>query len=254
MIIMRNKKYNSKIGSWITLNNPSLVELLSKVGFDWLTIDLEHSSITIEKAEELIRIISLSKVKPYVRLTSINTEQIRRVLDAGAQGLIAPLVKNKDDVKKLLNAAYYPPVGERGVGLARAQGYGSDFEKYKSNYHKDLDIFVQIEHIEAVRNLEEIFNNKRIRGYFIGPYDLSFSMLKPGKFKDKKFIETIKYIKKIAKKYNVKSGIHIVEPNLDELKKIIKEKYDYIGYSLDIRVLDVNYRNALDIFKNQTKR
>lgn len=251
---MNKRKNNPKIGSWITLNNPSLVEIMSKIGFDWLTIDLEHSSITIEKAEELIRIISLSRVKPYVRLTSINTDQIRRVLDAGAKGLIAPLVKNKNDVKKILDAAFYPPDGERGVGLARAQGYGSYFDKYKKNYAKDLDIFVQIEHIEAVKNLDEILNNKNIKGYFIGPYDLSFSMLIPGNFKHKKFIETIKFIKKTANKYKVKSGIHIVEPNTDELKKIIKEKYDYIGYSLDIRVLDVNFRKAVDTFKKQIKK
>src|SRR3990167_2336394 len=97
------------IGSWITLAHPAIAEIMANAGFEWLVIDLEHSVITIREAEELIRVVDLSGVKPYVRLTNNDPMQIKRVLDAGAQGIIVPMVKSLADVEKASNAMFYPP-------------------------------------------------------------------------------------------------------------------------------------------------
>src|SRR3990167_863010 len=131
------------IGSWITLAHPAIAEIMAKAGFEWLVIDLEHSVITIREAEELIRVIALCGVKPYVRLTANDPNQIKRVMDAGAQGIIVPMVKSADDVKKAADAMFYPPKGTRGVGLARAQNYGAGFDKYLAK-HANFDLIVQI--------------------------------------------------------------------------------------------------------------
>ena len=127
---MSKKKKKISVGSWITLGHPSIAEIMCKAGFDWLAVDLEHSSITLKEAEELIRIINLCKVKPFVRLTSNNPDQIKRVLDSGAEGIIVPMVNNHQDAINAVEACYYPPLGKRSVGLARAQKYGVSLNEY----------------------------------------------------------------------------------------------------------------------------
>ena len=99
---MKKIKKKVSIGSWVTLAHPSIAEIFCSAGFEWVVIDLEHSSITIREAEDLIRVVNLSGSKAYVRLTSHNTDQMKRALDAGADGIIMPMVKNATDVKKLI--------------------------------------------------------------------------------------------------------------------------------------------------------
>ena len=123
-----NKK-NISIGSWITLNHFSIVEIMADAGFDWLCVDLEHSVIDYYEAEVLIATIQSKGIKPFVRVGKNDDLIIKRVLDAGAEGIIVPMVNSKADALKAVNAIKYPPDGSRGVGLARAQGYGFDFEK-----------------------------------------------------------------------------------------------------------------------------
>ena len=118
------------IGSWISLGHPAIAEIFAKAGFDWLTIDLEHGVITISEAEQLIRVIELCGVVPFVRLSSNNPTQIKRVMDAGAHGVIVPMVTTAEEAQRAVSAVKYPPLGLRGVGLARAQGYGSRFRSY----------------------------------------------------------------------------------------------------------------------------
>ncbi len=116
------------IGSWITIGHPTIAEIMADSGFHWLAVDLEHSIITIREAEELIRIIDLKGVIPLVRLSSNNEVQIKRVMDAGSHGVIVPMVRTVQDAQYAISAVKYPPKGNRGVGLARAQGYGVRFD------------------------------------------------------------------------------------------------------------------------------
>ena len=107
------------IGSWLSLPSESIAEIFAKAGFEWVVIDLEHSAINIHQAENLIRVIDLAGSKPFVRLSDHNPSQIKRVLDAGAKGIIAPMVETGDQIKAVIEACYYPPNGKRGMGLAR---------------------------------------------------------------------------------------------------------------------------------------
>ena len=111
----------TSIGSWITLGHPAIAEIMAETGFDWLTVDLEHSTITIREAEDLIRIIELKGVIPLVRLTSNSSEQIKRVMDAGAHGIVVPMVNSVEDAARAVAATRYAPQCIRGVGLARAK-------------------------------------------------------------------------------------------------------------------------------------
>src|SRR3990172_12592200 len=124
MVNLKEKLKQNKltIGSWITIGNSSIAEIMAKAGFDWLTVDMEHSAITLHQAQQLIQIIELSGVVPLVRVGENSPNLIKRVMDAGAYGVIVPMVNSKEDAEKAVNAVKYPPVGNRGVGLARAQG------------------------------------------------------------------------------------------------------------------------------------
>ena len=238
------------IGSWITLAHPAIAEIMAKNGFDWLAVDLEHSVITIREAEELIRIIQLSNVTPLVRLTSNDPNQIKRVMDAGSHGVIVPMVNSPEDAKNAVQAVKYPPVGKRGVGLARAQGYGTKFHDYLEWQKSKSIVIVQVEHIDAVNNLEEIFSVEGVDGYIIGPYDLSGSMGIPGQFDHPLFLETMQRIKNVASDMNMEGGIHVIEPETQQLQQRIEEGYRFIAYSLDIRMLDVACHIGLESIKN----
>ena len=241
------------LGSWITLGHPAIAEIMTKAGFDWLTIDLEHSVITIREAEELIRVIRMGDGSAFVRLTSNDPHQIKRVMDAGASGIIVPMVTTPDEAFHAVQSVRYPPLGKRGVGLARAQAYGVEFEAYKEWLENESIIIVQIEHINAVDNLEAILSVENIDGYIIGPYDLSASMGIPGQFEHPDFQNAMERIKKVSKIMNVTGGIHIIEPDTNQLDARIKEGFNFIAYSLDIRMLDVAGRMGIEYVKKLEK-
>ena len=241
----------AQIGSWITLAHPAIAEIMCKAGFDWLAVDLEHSSITIKEAEELIRVIDLSGVKPFVRLTANDPNLIKRVMDSGAKGLIVPMVNSAEEARLAVSATYYPPFGTRGVGLARAQGYGADFSTYKDWIeNRGPTLIVQIEHIEAVNCIEEILSVDGVDGYIVGPYDLSASMGFPGQFDRDDVQSAIQTVHSAAKKLGVPGGIHIIEPNPEELKVTLEKGSEFVAYSLDVRMLDTACRQGLQGIKN----
>ena len=230
---------NPSIGTWLSLPNESIAEIFSNAGYEWVVIDLEHSSINISQAEGLIRTIDLAGSKPFVRLSGHDPSQIKRVLDAGAKGILAPMVENAQQIRTVIDACHYPPIGNRGMGLARAQGYGAQKQKnhYIQNGCSEIEIFAQIESVEAVKNVTSIFS-EAIDGYFLGPYDLSASMGNPGDFKNESFknVETI--ILKAAQDAKIKSGYHLVEPIADEISTLSDFGYNMIAFSVDIRMLD----------------
>ena len=251
---LNNKEFT--IGSWITLGSPGVAEILANAGFDWLVVDLEHTTISLEQAGELIRTIELAGVSSLVRLTNNNEHQIKRVMDAGAQGIVVPMVKCADDAMRAIAATRYPPLGNRGVGLARAQQYGAAFKEYllwQSDLNSGPVVVVQIEHIEAVDNLIDILAVEGVDALIIGPYDLSCSMGIPGEFENPDFVKTIERIIKISNKLDVISGLHVVEPHKEKLNNAIEVGHKFIAYSVDIRMLDVMARNGESAFRKYLK-
>ncbi len=233
------------IGSWITLAHPAIAEIMAKAGFDWLAVDMEHSVITIREAEELIRVIGLCGAAPLVRLSANDPVQIKRVMDAGAHGVIVPMVNSVVEAEQVVVAVRYPPQGKRGVGLARAQGYGNDFEAYKDWLNHEAIVIVQIEHIHAVENLASILSIDGVDGFIVGPYDLSGSLGIPGNFEHPLMQKAMDTIISVGTASGKAPGIHIIEPNITQLQQRIKEHYRFIAYSLDVRMLDVSCRTGL---------
>jgi len=239
------------IGSWITVGHSGIAELMAKTGgFDWLVIDIEHSAIDLRDVQEMLQAIELGGVQPLVRLTSNDANQIKRVMDAGSHGVVVPFVNSKEDAEKAVQSVYYPPVGFRGAGLARAQGYGASFQDYRQWLEKNGVIIAMIEHRKAVDNIDEILAVPEIDGYIIGPYDLSASLGVPGNFHDSQVIEAIEKILERGKVAKKPGGIHVVEPDLSKLKTFIEDGFTFIGYGMDIRFLDFVCRDHLAKISN----
>ena len=239
---------NHSIGTWLSLPNESVAEIFAKAGYDWVVIDLEHSSININQAEQLIRVIDLAGSKPFVRLSGHSASQIKRVLDAGAKGILAPMVETKAQIDSIISACHYPPRGNRGMGLARAQGYGEANAKseYILTNSKNIEIYAQIESVAGIANLDSILSQE-IDGYFIGPYDLSASLGNPGVFDSDAFINAEEEILRASKQHQVKAGYHLVEPNPEQIPLLVNKGYDMIAFSVDIRMLDLLARSPFSI-------
>lgn len=240
---LRKKKVT--IGSWITLGHPAIAEIMAKAGFDWLTVDMEHSAITLHHAQHLIQVIELCGVTPLVRVGENNPNLIKRVMDAGAHGVIVPMVNSKEEAVRAVNAVKYPPVGTRGVGLARAQGYGFAFEPYRARVNKGSIVIVQIEHIDAVRNMEDILSVEGVDAFVVGPFDLSASLGKPGAFKHPDVLKALRRVKRVSSGASAAPGFHVIPPDPREVKKKIQEGYTFIAFSLDTLFLGTHCRDGL---------
>ena len=236
------------IGSWITIGHSSIAEIMADAGFDWLCIDMEHTVIDYTQAQNLISVIQGKGVLAYVRVGENNNRIIKRVLDAGADGIIVPMVNTKEDAKNAVNAVRYPPDGKRGVGLARAQGYGFAFDEYLKK-QKKIDIIVQIEHIEAIKNLKAILSVRGISGSIIGPYDLSASIDKPGKYEDDNVIDALKEYEKLSLELKMPMGYHIVEPDSDKFLEMRDKGYTILALGFDAMYLGTITRENLEKIK-----
>jgi len=237
------------IGSWITLGHPSIAEIMAKAGYDWLTVDMEHSAITMHQAQQLIQVIELCGCVPLVRVEDNDPNQIKRVMDAGAHGVIVPMVNTREDAEQAVASVKYPPDGFRGVGLARAQGYGSSFEEYKQWNDDESVVIVQIEHIKAVGNLEEILAVDGVDGFIIGPYDLSGSLGVPGEFDHPDVVAALEKVKDISTRFNALSGFHVIPPTVEDLQEKVAEGYLFVAHSLDILFLGEGCRNSIEKIK-----
>jgi len=239
------------IGSWITLGHPAIAEIMAKSGFDWLTVDMEHSAITLHQAQQLVQIIELAGCVPLVRVGENNPNSIKRAMDTGAHGVIVPSVNSKEDAVRAVHAVKYPPLGTRGVGLARAQGYGMEFEKYKEWLNKESVVVVQIESIQAVKNLRDILRVKGVDAFIVGPYDLSGSMGRPGDFNHPDMTAALKRIMKASERLQIPAGFHVIPPDVDALLAKIKEGYKFLAFSLDTLFLGQSCKKAVESVKRR---
>ena len=237
------------IGSWITLGHPSIAEIMATAGFDWLVLDMEHSVLELSEIQMLIQVLDMQKCPAIVRLTSNHPDQIKRVMDAGANGIMVPMIKSAADAESAVQSVYYPPRGKRGVGLARAQGYGAEFQQYRDWLEKNAVIVAMIEHIDAVNAIDSILSVDGIDAYIIGPYDLSGSMGHIGELNHPEVASAIEKVLEAGKRIGKPGGIHVVEPDQEQLRQKITAGFSFIGYGLDIRILDTLCRNHIQNIK-----
>jgi 2-dehydro-3-deoxyglucarate aldolase len=243
------KKNELTVGAWVTLGHPAIIEIMAGAGFDWFAVDLEHSMIGMREASELIRTIDLLGFPALIRVGSCDPHQIKRVMDAGAAGVIVPMVNSREEAEWAVKAVKYPPRGERGVGLARAQGYGFAFERYASSINEKSIVIAQIEHAKAIEDLENILTTEGIDGTMIGPYDLSGSIGKPGQFDDPGVVRLLETYKRISAQCGKPAGIHVVQPDPRVALGKINEGYRFIAFGVDFLFLGGACRETMRILR-----
>lgn len=161
------------------------------------------------------------------------------MLDSGAAGVIVPMVNTRAEAELAVKSAKYPPLGFRGVGLARAQGYGQRFAEYVRAANDDTLVIVQIEHIDAVSNIEAILDVPGIDGTFIGPYDLSMSMGLPGQLDHPDVVAARDRVLAATRARGLAAGIHLVHPDRAEtdLTAYVAAGYRFVALGTDILFL-----------------
>jgi 2-keto-3-deoxy-L-rhamnonate aldolase RhmA len=162
----------------LTLNSPAVTEIMSAVGFDWLFIDAEHAPLEPFQMQALLQ--GAGATPCVIRLPAGEEVPIKNALDIGAAGIIAPQVNSADHARRIVQAAKYAPLGQRGLGIARAHGYGLKVREYMEHANEDTAVIVQAEHRDAVEHIREIVRVEGVDGVLIGPYDLSGSLGHPG--------------------------------------------------------------------------
>jgi 2-keto-3-deoxy-L-rhamnonate aldolase RhmA len=164
-------------GAWLQLANPLVAEIFGRAGFDWVMIDHEHGPGEILDLIAQLQALNGSGTSPLVRAPWNDFVTIKRILDAGVEGVLVPYVNSRDEAESVVRACCYPPRGIRGVaGSPRAAGYGYNIQEYLDRVDDELLILVAVETAAAIENLDDILQVERLDGVFIGPMDLATSM------------------------------------------------------------------------------
>lgn len=208
------KRGEPSLGTWLTLPDPTAAQLMTRVGFDWLTVEMEHTPVTFETAAQSFAIIAASGVAPLARVPVNSVENIKRVLDTGAYGIVVPMVNSRAEAEAAVAAARYAPIGARTIGgQLHAANFGTDAATYYARANEEILVVLMAEHIQAIEDADEIFSVPGIDVVFIGPNDLHNSMGKPPSFdsEHKEFVDAVAHILKTARKYGIAPGIHVVD-------------------------------------------
>jgi len=212
---------------------------MAAVGFDFVCIDAEHSAVDVAQCQGLFQAIRAGNpdCAPVVRLHGADYALVKRYLDAGARGVVCPLINTRQDAELILSAVKYPPEGRRGVGFCRANQFGRRVTDEFKAANREILTAVQIEHIDGVANIDEILAVPGIDAVFIGPYDLSASMGITAQFTHPDYLQARDRILSACNEHGVVPGIHVVQPNSEELIARAHEGYRFLAYSLDITML-----------------
>ena len=238
------KNGTPSIGTWQQIPNASISEILGDAGYDWVAVDLEHGSMNTSQLPDLFRAIELGETLPLARIAESKPRDCKQALDAGAGGIIAPMIDNADQLKMVRNACCWPPVGTRGVGFSRANLYGKHFDAYVSEAQAPL-LVAMIEHVRAVEQLPDILEVEGLDAILIGPYDLSASMGLTAQFDHPEVTLALAQIQELVSKTTVACGLHVVEPSPTQLQQRMEEGYRFLAYSADAIFLNSTAQNPL---------
>ncbi len=172
----------TQLGMWLGFAHPMMAEIVANAGYDWCVIDGEHAPNTIQTILAQLQAMNGAGAAPVVRVPIGREWLLKQVLDIGAQNILVPMVNTAQQAAHMVSAVRYPPTGARGMAPAmiRASGY-NDIKDYVVKANDQICLIVQVETVEAIRNIDDIANIDGVDVVFIGPSDLSADMGFPGK-------------------------------------------------------------------------
>ena len=248
--IIKNGK--AVINGWLQIPNSFSAEVMAKQGWDSLTIDMQHGVVDYPNALQMLQAISTTDTVPMARVNWNEPGQIMKILDAGSYGVICPMVSNKDQAEKFVQACMYPPTGYRSFGPIRGMLYGgSDYGDYAND---ELLKIAMIETKEALDNLDAIMTTPGVDGIYIGPADLSLAINEKPSFDKSENDPVYSVIMKIlehAKKNNIFAGIHNMTP--EYAQKMIEKGFQLVTVGSEQRFMTAGAKDAVEKLKGKAK-
>jgi 2-dehydro-3-deoxyglucarate aldolase/4-hydroxy-2-oxoheptanedioate aldolase len=232
------------LGAIIALPCPEVAELFSRAGFDWLFIDTEHAPLDPLAAQSLLQ---AARCPCLVRVAAGEEALIKKALDIGAAGVVVPQVSTAADAERIVRYCKYPPRGSRGVGIVRAQGYGLDFQEYVAGANDNVIVMLQIEHIDAVNNIEAIARVPGVDALMIGPYDLSGTMGKLGQVNDPEVEQAIERVRMSCAPVGMRLAIFAA--TAEGMKPYIAKGYTLPIAGMDLMLLAAAARGVVQALK-----
>jgi 4-hydroxy-2-oxoheptanedioate aldolase len=232
------------LGGWAAIPSGFAVEIYAAQGWDYVTLDMQHGSIDLKDVVPMLQAINAgSDATPMVRVPWNDPAYIMRALDAGAYGIVCPMINTRAEAEALVRAGRYPPMGERSNGPFRAAQYGG--ADYGQHANDEVLLFAMIETRQAVGNLPEILSVKGLNGVYIGPSDLSLSMgktptLDPG---DETVLKAMGIVLKETRERGLIAGVHTDGPKTAQ--KRFAEGFHFCTLLNDVRLLATAAANAV---------
>jgi 2-dehydro-3-deoxyglucarate aldolase/4-hydroxy-2-oxoheptanedioate aldolase len=226
----RLQKGDTLIGTLITIPAPEIAEIMAEIGYDWLFIDTEHGSFDAQSAQGILQAVD-HRCPCVLRVPTNDEVWIKKALDIGAAGIIAPGVNSAEEAERIVRMCKYPPRGTRGVGIGRAHKYGLKFKEYVANANDETAVILQAENTNAVENIAEIVQVPDIDAVLIGPYDLSASMGKMGHINDAEVQAAIASVMECCREAGVPLGIFA--DSAESAAPFIKQGYTLVAISTD---------------------
>jgi len=244
---VKKRLYDGEVcyGTWISIGNPDIVEMMKSLPFSWFVFDTEHSYMSIETVKTMMQALGDNGPSPIVRIGQIDQYLVKRALDIGSEGLLAPLVNSAEDAERLVKYSMYPPLGVRGAAPTRASRYGVNFSEYLRQVNNELLLGVQIETVEALSNLKEILETKHVDLAFVGPTDLTISLGLVDDRSNPKVIEAMKKVVKSCEDLGKIPGTMAV--SVEEAKKFAELGFRFISLASDLRLLGMGAKAFLDM-------
>lgn len=234
---MKLTRERRAFGAWTSLGHPSITEMFAASGVEFVGIDLEHSTISLAEAQRIIAAAQAAGVACFPRISSHNGEQIKRLLDSGADGIIVPMVCTPEEVSRLVEWVKYPPVGRRSYGVARAQQYGVAFDEYTANWNARSTLIIQIEAISAVHAIDALLAHEAVDGAMIGPYDLSGSLGIPGQIDDPRVTDACALVVDACRRHGKACGTQIVDVTAESIAATATAGFTFAILASDVFIL-----------------
>ena len=223
------------LGATIMMNSPVVAELWARVGFDWLWFEMEHTALTEEAVNTMLQAANGAEVSTVVRVPWNDKTLIKRVVDTGPDGILVPQINNREEAEYAVRAMKYPPLGERGAGLARAQAYGLAMSEYYQSANAEVMTLLMIEHIQGVENIEAILKVPGVDAIMIGALDLSGSMGLLGQTDHPAVESAIQKVLAACQRAKVSCGIIALDP--DQANRRIQQGFTSLVVAIDVLTL-----------------
>lgn len=230
------------LGTMVTLPCTATAEILANAGFDWLFVDGEHGPLETADILAILQVVG-DRAACIVRVPAGEEVPIKKVLDLGADGVIVPQVNSAEQATAVVRYARYTPQGSRGVGLARAHGYGMKFQEYLESANERVSVIVQAEHALAAENIESIVKVDGVDAVLLGPYDLSASFGKPGQLDDPVVTDAIDHITDTCRSAGMPLGYFGV--SAEAVRPFIDRGYTLIVAGVDTLLLGTSAAKLL---------